>query len=38
MDARGRWVEDGRIHTKTFIRNVETLANYIVAFSRLETN
>jgi uncharacterized protein YyaL (SSP411 family) len=34
MDARGRWVEDGRIHTKTFIRNVETLANYIAAASK----
>jgi hypothetical protein len=35
MDARGRWVEDGRIHTKTFIRNVETLANYIAAASKV---
>jgi len=34
MDARGRWVEDGRIHTKTFIRNVETLADYIAAASK----
>jgi uncharacterized protein YyaL (SSP411 family) len=34
MDARGRWVEDGLIHTQTFIHNVETLANYIAAASK----
>ncbi len=33
LDERGRWVEGGYINTRTFIRNVETLANYIAAVS-----
>lgn len=33
LDDKGRWVEDGYINTRTFIRNVETLANYIAAAS-----
>lgn len=35
MDARGRWVEDGYINTRTFIRNVETLATYIAASGKV---
>ncbi len=33
LDEKGRWVEGGYINTRTFIRNVETLANYIAAVS-----
>lgn len=29
QDGEGRWVEDGQIQTRTFIRNVETLAEYL---------
>lgn len=31
MDEKGRWIEGGYINTRTFVRNVETLANYIAA-------
>lgn len=31
MDEQGRWVEKGIISSRTFIRNVETLADYIAA-------
>ncbi len=31
LDPRGRWVEDGTIRSDTFIRNVQTLADYIAA-------
>ncbi len=34
MDAQGRWVENGFIETRTFIRHVETLADYITAVRR----
>ncbi len=33
LDEGGRWVEGGYIYTRTFIRNVETLSNYIAAAS-----
>ena len=29
LDERGRWVEDGSIHCRTFNRNISTLAEYI---------
>jgi len=29
QDAEGRWVENGRIETSTFIRNVGTLCDYL---------
>jgi hypothetical protein len=31
MDARGRWVDGGQIRSQTFVRNVETLAEYLAA-------
>lgn len=31
MDSQGRWVENDRINTRTFIRNLETLSDYIAA-------
>ncbi len=34
LDAQGRWVEGDFINTNTFIRNVETLADYIAAASQ----
>ncbi len=33
LDEKGRWVEGNTINTRTFIRNVETLAEYIAAAS-----
>lgn len=34
LDDRGRWVETGMIHSRTFVRNVETLADYLAAGRR----
>ncbi|MEM7021963.1 MAG: hypothetical protein AAF637_05135 [Pseudomonadota bacterium] len=31
LDAKGRWLSDGRIDSKTFIRNYETLSDYIAS-------
>ncbi|GBC99802.1 hypothetical protein HRbin17_02333 [bacterium HR17] len=36
QDAEGRWVEDGEIRTRTFIRYVETLANYLLTLRALQ--
>jgi hypothetical protein len=36
QDAEGRWIEDGEIHSRTFIRHVETLADYLATLQALK--
>jgi chromatin segregation and condensation protein Rec8/ScpA/Scc1 (kleisin family) len=36
QDAEGRWIEDGEIHSRTFIRYVETLADYLATLQALK--
>jgi len=31
LDAKGRWISNGRIESRTFIANVNTLCDYIEA-------
>ncbi len=35
QDAEGRWIEDGEIRSRTFIRHVETLADYLATLKAL---
>jgi hypothetical protein len=36
LDAKGRWIVNGRIQTRVFIRNVETLCDYLEASEKAE--
>ena len=36
QDEKGRWVEDGEIRSRTFIRHVETLADYLTTLRALK--
>jgi hypothetical protein len=36
QDAEGRWIEDGEIRSCTFIRYVETLADYLATLQALK--
>ncbi|MFA0751221.1 MAG: hypothetical protein SLRJCFUN_001624 [Candidatus Fervidibacter sp.] len=36
QDEQGRWVEDGEIRSRTFIRHVETLADYLTILRALK--
>src|SRR5262249_2336706 len=36
LDANGRWLVNGRIQTRVFIRNVETLCDYLEASDQVE--
>jgi chromatin segregation and condensation protein Rec8/ScpA/Scc1 (kleisin family) len=36
QDAEGRWIEDGEIRSRTFIRHVETLADYLATLQALK--
>lgn len=36
QDAEGRWIEDGEIRSRTFIRYVETLADYLATLQALK--
>jgi hypothetical protein len=34
LDERGRWIANGRIETRVFIRNVQTLCDYLASLKR----
>jgi len=34
LDTQGRWVEDGKISSSTFIKNVQLLSDYIALVQR----
>jgi len=36
QDVEGRWVEDGEIRSRTFIRHVDTLVDYLITLQALK--